>query len=608
MRSVIRLIYGAIFLTAGFGVAICPVTVAQPVPAPSCRTLSALWNHAYGRYNLEKEEATYYLIVSNNMFKTMSDVTFKGVGQYSEYLTNLHHFFFNYFLNQEVEKLSNVQVRLIQAPFPKQMTFEVDIKEGGDLLEGSTLQAFIERAKSKSIEAILGYVYTPKTFPLLSLVTDITTPTSTLARSKLYHFAGGRSYIASLSAAKRRVLRGNIIAAFPQAALLTDALTVHYGIGVGPSLVDAQYAAKLSTFEHETFGAVVFGAFEHLKRDLEILAARKNSLAHFFPVGKPQKMRKLFDFLRKWQPEDNPDSLAFEKHLGPFFNLANPAGRQMAAEQAKELQSFTQHLNLMDYLPEAWMKEDSVSRMAFRQLKNPAGLLFIDVRRLGGRNLEAMYNAIDGLLAEINQAERLVMERESLLIKGEKNLTSDDHAHLTAIQQEIFIHLDRVMQQRSFILSASNVFLNQVRKIIAQQFLDVGLSPNDAVIWASGDDMYIVFKKNIPIETVIKKLRANPQIGSHIRMGWQKLRGHKTITLAVARTSVGRTAEVLKYIEALGMGKNLVVRLLVEQGGDIFELIAVDPKNSSFSPLARKKFLLLQQKLPHWSLLNYRGP
>ena len=274
----------------------------------------------------------------------------------------------------------------------------------------------------------------------------------------------------------------------------------------------------------------------------------------------------MFNFLRKWDGY-NPRAPCFVEQMGRFFPLPAVDNDVLTTEEKTAmttgiaLQEFFRSLNILDYLPDEWLREEDGVRQRFDTFLIPSGVINLDVKRLGARNYILMYDAIEDLLAIIRVAEHFARERQQI-VNASRDLSPADVKRLAEIAKQIELLLHELMDRRRLMLKESNAFVNSVKNKVIQICNEMGIASNDLVVWLSGDDLFVLIRSSrVATEEVTSRIMSDPNIGTDVRIAYGDIVGLNTYPLTEARTDLGVGIDALKSAEESGYQGNMAVRV-----------------------------------------------
>ncbi len=545
--------------------------------ANSCDIAEGQWLQRYADYWIQRKGQNDPLLVytSNNMLRELNDALAQWT-RGSEYLSGLTHFLFQFELRKVTESRG---LTILQQQSPYFKSVEITFAGGRgkeDALWHSVIEAR-EHAVTRVWEAIF------HTNPQVNaLVAAIENPNSPMSRSGQYRFLNGKASLQALTSDEQKLLADAISKHYSESEFKYRLLNA-YGIGLGRSRIDASFAAKLSTISGGDRAPLVrfnYRDFASVLRAAELQAEKLNWI---FSGRSAKEQEQIFQIIRanlgtrstsEWTPSMRRIA---QQHPGS----GTLSEVELLATVRRDLSTYQRTINLLDFLPEQWTQQPPDTMARFNALTGEAGFLFLDRRGLGAANLLIFHQQAPEIRRQISAIETDIAEWAQW---------TEAAPQKEQLQQRIELGLQALMQTRESILEASNSLIESTKKDIAAALKRLGLREQDYVLWAAGDDMILKFRvKNLDWRRLYQELIKDPSFPRQQRMVFSDHNAAEDGTLASARLTVGRAADVAKSIDRLELDYPVLVRLQdaasrrveVYTVGKLGELASVPPQHQA---------------------------
>jgi hypothetical protein len=477
--------------------------------------------------------------------------------QGTEHISNTWHLLFQKrLINEQMEQLPDRELGESHSVMAK----TVDRSFLFPAEELDTVIELIRQAKSDASYDLARYLLFDPTRPTndpgtLAIINSINANTKghgPLPPSH-YYLGEGQTQLEPISPAALEFARAHFRSKFANVDSLTEWLLLNFGIGVGFHQVDSHANARMAALEPEQSREVRLFDPHSFQAHLHAASSKRKDLAPLFEGKSEAQLHELFGDLRKYL-----ENLAVEdvspRLLGELNNLhlkrtGLPLNEYDLPFVLLEVESYVRTINILDFLPMDTISIDPNSRKQFESLGSWRGALYADILRLGARNLTILHQSLDKNLALIDD---IAFESERLDRAMNVGIESDS---VKAIETKLLNLRAQLIAVRASILNESGLMVNRVHDELINTLGKLGIDRNSFRMVAYGDDIFVVWNKDIDPTTVIKHIRENPFLAERLRLGGMKnTENTQFLTLADARNTIGLTGEAVKKIEAMGLG------------------------------------------------------
>jgi hypothetical protein len=556
-----------------------------------------LINEYYDRHvNGDGNAIRVNMVASSGLMKTLNDKVFGNRTGKTQYLVDAAHGLFEFRLLDALKDYPDIKIVARKAPIVKFFVFTLDLpRELADVVQEVTL-----KAKIGAIADLSRFLYQNDKV-IAQRVLDMTGPDSPATRTNKFYFAEGRNFIIPMTAEDQKDFIPNLRQYFTSEKAFVDAMRRNYGVGLGANDADGHTNARLSILNPEKFGEVVKFEFHILKEQLEHAKSQKQDLGWFFKGG-GEELNATFGLLRSNLDQEDPSKWGKD-----FVDLMNVRLRD-AGKSTNEidriqaflgLKTYIKTINLFEYLPEDSVTVNPLLRTEFEALKDPTGVLFLDIKKLGARNLMELHESVDTLLTELQQLENEFLDLKTIeLAKGNNEFQL----------KKIDATYNRFLQKRLRILENTGRFIDSKVEQLRGVLERVGIERDDYRIWYSGDDVFVVYRNTqitpMPLATKI----GDSELASTFRIGTMQIQkmGLPHLDLEYARFTVGRSAAALKVSEKFNFPYQVIVEYRFENGKDVAIFAKQDSETNGLTRLPTTDFQFIEAALDgEWIVKNY---
>jgi hypothetical protein len=518
--------------------------------ANSCDITEGQWLQRYAEYWTQRKGQNDPLLVytSNNMLRELNDALAQWT-RGSEYVSGLIHFLFQHELRQIAESRG---LTILQQQSPYFKSIEITFAGGPgqeDALWHSVIEAR-ENAMTRVWEAIF------HTNPQVNaLVAAIENPNSPMSLSNQYRFLNGKSFLQAMTNDERKLLADAISERYSEAEFRYRLVNA-YGLGLGRSRIDASFAAKQSSISGGNQAPLMRFSYRDFASVLRAAELQAKKLDWLFSGRTATEQEQIFQIIRanlgKGSINDWTQSMHRVARQHPQAGTLPEA--QLFERVRRDLSIYQRTINLLDFLPEQWTQQPPDIMTRFNALTGDTGFLFLDRRGLGAANLLIFHQQAPQIRRQMAAIERNIAEWEKL---------AETAPQRQQLELRIEEDMQALMQTRESILKPSNTLIESTKADIASALKRLGLGEQDYVLWAAGDDMILKFRsKDLKWHRVYQELAKDPSFPRQQRLVFSDHRTAGDGSLASARRTVGRAADVAKSIDRLELDAPILVRLL----------------------------------------------